>query len=307
MRITVIVPTKDRCDFLKVALDSIEASLAVAAQRHGITHEVIVVDDGSSDDTMAMLGERDVIALPNRGRGVSAGRNTGIEAASGELLLFLDDDDAWTPEHVSLHVRAHAEEPPVGITYSQGWLADADLEPTGDPQPEPPLPAGWIQRSLLEGKVQSFTTFAIRREVFDDAGLFDESLRTAEDLELVQRIGAVAEFRPIEQGTVRWRQHLRAAGGYEAWQRIRAQDRAVLAITAARAKELGMSPMWRLRRSVRVRGWSVHEALLEADRCAADGRTGDVRRLLLAAMRTSPVHAVKDARFLRHLRSLVPR
>ena len=90
--VSVIIPTHNRSWILKEAVDSVLA-------QDGSDFELIVVDDGSTDGTPALLrsyGER-LIALRQENRGVSAARNTGIRHASGSLIAFLDSDDRWLP------------------------------------------------------------------------------------------------------------------------------------------------------------------------------------------------------------------
>ena len=93
--VSVVVPTRDRWELLSTC------ALPSATCQEGVAIEVIVVDDGSSDGTAAGLAALDdprvLTVRHDRPRGVSAARNSGIRAARGTWLAFLDDDDLWAP------------------------------------------------------------------------------------------------------------------------------------------------------------------------------------------------------------------
>jgi glycosyltransferase involved in cell wall biosynthesis len=112
-RVSVIIPTHNRRDLLRAAVDS-----ALAQTYPDV--EVIVVDDGSTDDTttaMAQYAGR-VVYLRQTNQGVAAARNTGIWAATGEYLTFLDDDDLIHPDKLALHIPFLEAERDFGLSYS---------------------------------------------------------------------------------------------------------------------------------------------------------------------------------------------
>ena len=116
-RVSVIIPTFDRISVLPRALDSVLAQTRPAG-------EVIVVDDGSTDGTAELL-ERDypgVTTIRQSNRGVSAARNAGLAAASGDWIAFLDSDDEWRPQKLERQLDALAASVPV--------RADSDLPGT---------------------------------------------------------------------------------------------------------------------------------------------------------------------------------
>lgn len=120
--LSAVIPTWNRAH---VVCDAIESALA---QREGRV-EVIVVDDGSTDGTRELLAGRDVVYLshPSR-RGVSAARNTGIRAATGELVSFLDSDDVWLPGKLDAELRVLERFPEAEAVVSDG-LAFFDGRP----------------------------------------------------------------------------------------------------------------------------------------------------------------------------------
>ncbi|HVC89215.1 MAG TPA: glycosyltransferase family A protein [Acidobacteriaceae bacterium] len=113
MRVSVIIPTYNRADMLRDAL------VSVFDQTHD-NLEVIVVDDGSDDHTgeiLAEFGNRAQSIRLDRS-GISAARNTGIDAATGEYLAFLDSDDLWLPKKIEHHLKYAVENPHSVLTYT---------------------------------------------------------------------------------------------------------------------------------------------------------------------------------------------
>ena len=102
--ISVVVPTHDRADVLARCLDALADQGA---------DEVVVVDDASSDDTQAVLGERSWVKTVRRDRpgGRSGAKNSGLRAATGQIVMFMDDDAIATPGLVERHRRHHAAHP----------------------------------------------------------------------------------------------------------------------------------------------------------------------------------------------------
>ncbi|MBN1492650.1 MAG: glycosyltransferase family 2 protein, partial [Candidatus Omnitrophica bacterium] len=101
MDISVIIPTFNRKDLLKRALDSVCGQTFTP-------YEVIVVDDGSSDGTLALQADYpDVVFVSQENRGVSAARNNGVAKAHGEWICFLDSDDLWKPRKLEIQKEFH--------------------------------------------------------------------------------------------------------------------------------------------------------------------------------------------------------
>ncbi len=114
VKVSVVIPTYNRARVVGAAIDS------ALAQTHDRL-EIIVVDDGSTDDTAERVGRRRDPRLRYVRRehaGVSSARNTGIAAATGDLVSFLDSDDLWKPEKIETEVAALARHPEVGGVFS---------------------------------------------------------------------------------------------------------------------------------------------------------------------------------------------
>jgi glycosyltransferase involved in cell wall biosynthesis len=157
--------------------------------------EVIAVDDGSSDSTASRItafGDRRVKLLQQENRGLSAARNAGIRVASGLYIGFLDGDDVWYPEKARSHVAVLDGDASVGIVSGYHEYLDEGGRPTGRY-----LTTRKRNPSLRDLLVRNHLTYSVvcRRECFEMAGLFDESLRACEDWELWVRIMHTGKFR----------------------------------------------------------------------------------------------------------------
>ncbi len=119
--VSVIIPTFNRGWVIREAIDS------VLNQTFG-SFELIVVDDGSTDNTLDILAEyKDRITLiKQRNRGVSAARNRGMDAASGRFIAFLDSDDLWLPQKLNCQMEFFDSNPDALICQTEEtWIRDA--------------------------------------------------------------------------------------------------------------------------------------------------------------------------------------
>jgi glycosyltransferase involved in cell wall biosynthesis len=198
MTVSVIVRTYNRGYILADAVRSI------LAQTMGDL-EVVVVDDGSTDDTPAVLAQLDDdrvrVVRHETNRGVSAAGNTGIRAARGDLIAHLDSDDLWRPtilESLVDFLGRHPEADAVfcGLEIERGGRAaspppatafDELLARLGDPD-EILFTARDMYLCLLETEPITPCTVLIRREVLQQADGYDESWRSGEDWELYLRM-----------------------------------------------------------------------------------------------------------------------
>jgi len=193
--VSVIIPTFDRAHCLRAAIES------VLAQRYR-DFELIVVDDGSSDATPQLLAaiedKRLRVVRHDRNRGAAAARNTGIRAAQGELIAFLDSDDVWFPEKLSVQAPALDAAPAgwdVSCTGHELRLLDHGVTRTVRLKPL----ANW-REALAEGCILSpGSTQLTRREVFDRVGLLDEGLPRFEDWDWLFRYSRSGNVLVIEE------------------------------------------------------------------------------------------------------------
>ncbi len=201
--VSVIIPTYDRAHYLGTAIESI---LAQTFREF----ELIVVDDGSTDDTRTLLdsiNDRRLIRLFREHRGISAAMNSGIEAARGDYVARLDSDDVWMPEMLEVGVEILDSRPEVGLVYGKGQQMDQN----GNLQPNVRgnLPWFWREtlKSMLYGDFTCNIAILARRECFDRAGVYDESMRTSEDWDMWLRVARHYEFAFVDQVLARFRVH----------------------------------------------------------------------------------------------------
>ena len=192
-RVSVVIPTYNYARYVPEAIDSV---LAQSFEEL----EIIVVDDGSTDKTAEVLrafgGQLRVIRQERRG--LSAARNTGIRAARGQYLAFLDSDDLWLPEKVSLQVARLDAEPEVGLVYAETLLFDDSTPATLTPH------SYWA--SHPSGKI---LPWLVRQNVIPSPTpmVFDETLSACEDWDMWIRIGRVCEIAYVNRVLAKYRQH----------------------------------------------------------------------------------------------------
>jgi hypothetical protein len=177
----VVIPVHDAAELV------VEAAASALAQTHPRL-EVVVVDDGSRDDPAAALaglraGER-LRLLRQENRGAAAARNRGIEAAQGELVHFLDADDALDPDAVERQLAAFRAVPDAELCAARYRATGADPGP--GKRAGPPFGDAWCPtRDLLAAWVRRYpfhtSTVLVPRFVLEEAGRFDESMQQGED------------------------------------------------------------------------------------------------------------------------------
>jgi glycosyltransferase involved in cell wall biosynthesis len=181
--VSVVIPTWNRAELLSRALDS------VLAQTRS-PEEIIVVDDGSTDDTASRVrtGYPEVRLIEQPNAGVSAARNAGIRAASGTWIAFLDSDDRWLPEKLALQLEALRANPELLLCHSDEiWIRRGRRV---NPMKKHRKCGGRIFERALPLCVISPSSAIVHRSLFDIVGLFDESLPACEDYDLWLRITA---------------------------------------------------------------------------------------------------------------------
>ncbi len=179
--VSVVIPTYNRAQALKAALSS------VYAQSHQ-PHEVIVVDDGSTDDTAQVVStfER-VHYIYQDNQGVSAARNRGIEACTGAYIAFLDSDDTWLPTKLDVQLQA-LEETGLRLCHTEEiWIRNGVR--VNQKKKHKKAGGDQFERSI-ELCCISPSSVLIQREVFDEYGVFDEALPACEDYDLWLRVCA---------------------------------------------------------------------------------------------------------------------
>ncbi len=194
-RVSVILPTFNRAWTLKQAIDSV-------LDQNYANLELIVVDDGSTDETAHLLfsyADR-ITVIHQENRGVSVARNAGIRTASGELIALLDSDDEWLPGKVTAQVDYFKTHPDARICQTEEiWIRNGLRVNPGKRHRKA---AGMIFDRSLALCLVSPSAVMMRRSLLDEVGLFDENLPACEDYDLWLRIAWKHPIHLIDQALV---------------------------------------------------------------------------------------------------------
>jgi glycosyltransferase involved in cell wall biosynthesis len=179
--ISVVIPTYNRVHVLGRAVES------VLSQTYE-SYEIIVVDDGSTDSTKAMIKEKygKVRFLSISHSGVSGARNRGIMAADGEWVAFLDSDDYWLPRKLERQMEFLRAFPQYMICHTNEiWIRNGVRINQGKKHQKS---LGWFFKPSLHLCLISPSSVIIHKSVFETCGMFDEQLEFVEDYDLWLRI-----------------------------------------------------------------------------------------------------------------------
>jgi glycosyltransferase involved in cell wall biosynthesis len=202
--VSVVLPIYNGVNFIRESLNSV-----LAQTFHD--YEIICVDDGSTDDSLAMLDEyrEHVTVLRQANAGQSAARDTGVRHASSPYVAFLDQDDRWYPWKLKQQVRAMASDPKAVLVHcnSDRMNAEGQVVQRGATLEEHPRamesPLG---RLLGEGLILP-SAMLVRRDAFERVGGFDHELRGYEDFDLCARLKQEGRFVFLDEPGMCYRVH----------------------------------------------------------------------------------------------------
>jgi glycosyltransferase involved in cell wall biosynthesis len=170
--VSVVIPAYNAAKFISQAIESV-------LQQTLQPLEIIVVDDGSTDDTAKIAKSFAVRLVRQENLGASAARNRGIREARGEFIAFLDADDLWTKDKLKTQIKYMQTHPEVLFTVcrTKFFLENENYIPPG------------FRPELLKGEHTGYSmeTLTAHRKVFDLVGFFDEKLKTSEDVDWLSR------------------------------------------------------------------------------------------------------------------------
>ena len=200
IEVSAIIPTYNRRELVVRAIES-----ALAQTRR--VDEIVVVDDGSTDDTEAVLRERygdRIRYVWQANAGVSAARNHGMSIAHGRYFALLDSDDEWLPEKTAHQVKWMQAHPDFGMVLCDvervdGQHRSVDILRRRDVIHED----GWALHWIIHNPSLVPASALLRREVVENVGGFDETLRTAEDIDFHLRIAHRWKIGVVELPLVR--------------------------------------------------------------------------------------------------------
>jgi len=210
--VSIIMPTFNRLEFLKPAVDSVFAQTFA-------DWELIVADDGSSEPTRDYLGAVQddprvhVILMPHSGR-PSLVSNVALRTARGEFVAFLDSDDVWLPKKLETQIASLRRHPERGWGYTKFALIDTSGHRTDPARTRNwPTPSGWILEKLLaEETVIAQPSVVVSRRLLAELGAFDEELVMCYDDELWFRLAAHSEIDGVDEPLTLVRRHGQHSG-----------------------------------------------------------------------------------------------
>jgi len=199
-RVSVLIPTYNHARFLPEALDSVLAQTFRDL-------EILVIDDGSTDATQAVIeAYAPAIGYIRQAHaGPAAARNRAIGASRGELLAFLDADDRWYPGKIAAQVSYLDAHPDVGVVFTKFLVTDEAGGPLYLYPPAFRYGASAFEK-LLVWPYGSMNTAMVRRPCLEKIGLFDENLTGAEDWDLWLRLAPHYGFGYIDAVLATYRQ-----------------------------------------------------------------------------------------------------
>lgn len=201
-KVSVIIPSFNAMKYLPRTMKSVLSQSFNDA-------EIIVVNDGSTDDTerwVLSIDDPRIKIITQENKGLAGARNTGILNSQGEFIAFLDADDIWEPTKLEKQVKALEEDMSVSLVYT--WVAYID---------EQDNPTGRVIRNVAEGDVwadltqrnivESGSVAMVRKNCFDEVGLFDQSLGSyVEDWDMWLRMSTKYRFKVLKEPLVYYRQ-----------------------------------------------------------------------------------------------------
>jgi glycosyltransferase involved in cell wall biosynthesis len=198
--VSVIIPTYNYAQYLPDAIDS------VLNQTYK-DFEIIVVDDGSTDNTsdviLQYLSNPCLRYIRKENGGQASAKNRGIIESKGEFIAFLDADDIWFSNKLELQLQLFGKNPHTGVVYSRRIYIDPSGKPLRTNQPK--LHRGSILNKLYVTNFVCFSSSIVRRVCFQRLGLFDEKLRFSEDYDFWIRVASSYRFEFVDLPLIYYR------------------------------------------------------------------------------------------------------
>jgi len=235
--VSVLMPVRNGGRFLVPALESILAQT-------GVTFEVIVVEDGSSDESPEILAtfaarHANLRVVTGEGRGISRALNLGLATARGRYIARMDADDIALPGRLAAQFHYLEQHPRIGVLGTQAL----GIDEYGVPRGKVRVPAGpqRVRAALEISAALTHPTVMMRRDLVLDAGGYRPLFDTAEDYDLWLRLTALTEIDNLKTAFLLYRTH---AGQQTARKAFRQARVSALALVANRQRpELGRDPL----------------------------------------------------------------
>jgi len=202
--VSVVIPTYNCARYIAETLESVlRQSLR--------PHEIIVVDDGSTDDPQRVLEQyRDrIIYIYQENAGEPAARNTGIRQARGDFIAFLDADDLWLPDKLKFQMDYFEKHPEVALVYSDMKLFDETgiVHESVKEWLKMSPPSGYVFRELFAETLFGSGTVILRKACVERVGFFDEAFLVGSDYEMWLRMARHFKFGYVDKPLLMYRHH----------------------------------------------------------------------------------------------------
>jgi len=201
VKVSVVMPSYNAARFVTAAIDSV---LAQTFQ----DFEILVVDDGSTDNTREVLEKYDspkIRYLYKKNGGVASARNYGIENARGKYIAFLDADDLWLPEKLEKQIALLEANEEIGLVYAATEKVDENLQTVGYIKAnsyEDYCEALLLNLNIIAG---SCSSAIVRRDIALKTNGFDAEFSTCADWEYWLRLSLLTQFAPVKEYLVKYR------------------------------------------------------------------------------------------------------
>lgn len=186
--ISIIIPSYNRAEFLKEAIQSVLDQDYFKKNSEARRFELLVIDDGSTDHTKTVVDSfsSPILYRYQDHKGVSAARNLGLKISQGEYVAFLDSDDLWKIDKITIQMSLMKSLPKTKICYTEEiWIRNNVFV---NPRKKHRKYSGWIFEKVLPLCLLSLSSALFHRSVFEKIGVFDEDFPACEDYDLGIRI-----------------------------------------------------------------------------------------------------------------------
>jgi glycosyltransferase involved in cell wall biosynthesis len=236
--VSVVVPAYNVGPYVRAAVDS-------ALRQSFQDLEILVINDGSTDDTLERLSDlRDsrLRIVSRRHGGLSEARNTGVGLATGKYVAFLDGDDEWERDKLKYHIEVLDRCPEIDLTFCLSRVTDEGGADTGRISRRAAGDVS-LRELLVENLVSNGSSAVVRREALRSAGGFDTSLRACEDHDMWIRIASLRQNNvwcvplPLTRYRIRSGQMTKDLDLMKSqWERMMAKARSVAPVDVAATK-----------------------------------------------------------------------
>jgi glycosyltransferase involved in cell wall biosynthesis len=272
LTVSVIMPAYNRADLIEEAIDS-------CLNQTQVPDEIVVVDDGSTDNTAEVLAKygRPVVVVRQSNQGVAAARNTAIAKATGDVFVFLDSDDRLLPRCIERTVAVLEKQPEIGVLHRDVYIIDqvGNRVILCSEHDRCRPPADNVFAKLACRNVINLTSTAIRRSAVEGIA-FDTSITPCEDYDLWRQLASKCPFYYQDEPLAEYRNH----GGQAT---VNSAERMREGTLKVQFRIMAMPEFKKLTRRERAMAYSTC-----GNRHAEGKESGAARRLFLKAIVTDP-------------------